>query len=144
MGSSVNFRWISQKHLTQSGGRRKLSFNRKRYGSNARGEGSPQGSPECLVRDPNRQRRGGRTSAPRLTSRGRPEGPGVRQGRKVPGRQAGGRAAQGMTPGSTEAQADRLPGVPPRPGVLPLGAGGPPGASSAVLGDTVVATMGKP
>ena len=33
VGSSVNFRWISRKHLTQSGRRRKLSFNRKRYGS---------------------------------------------------------------------------------------------------------------
>ncbi len=81
---SVNLRWISRKRLTRSRRRRKLSINRKRYGSNAKGEGSPQGSPEHLVRDPNRQRRGGRTSALRLASRGRHEGSGAGRAARFP------------------------------------------------------------
>ena len=84
VGRSVNLWWISRKRLTQFGRRRKLSINRKRYGSSAKGEGSPQGSPEHLVRDPDRQRRGGRTSALRLASRGRHEGSGAGRAARFP------------------------------------------------------------
>ena len=82
--SSVNLRWISRKHLTQSSRGRKLSINRKRYGSSAKGEGSPQGSPEHLVQDPNRQRRGGRTSALRRAFRGAHEGSGAGRAARFP------------------------------------------------------------
>jgi hypothetical protein len=104
--------------LTRSRRRRKLSFNRKRSSSIAKGEGSPQGSPERAVCEFQTDR--GEVDGPppqTLASRGKRRRLSRRQGRKVPGCLTGGRAAQGMTPGSTEAQADRLPGVPPRFGV---------------------------
>lgn len=112
---AVNRRGISPFSLDQRPLRAQDHAQPKTGCKERRGEGSPQGSPDQRCEGVSTEERW-TASRPRARPLGWVRGSSHRQGREVPGVLAGKRAIQGTAPGSTEAQANRLPGAPPRPG----------------------------
>ena len=114
-GTPVHSRWISRKPVDAGPGSEQAAINRKRSSQAPKAREARRGvrSKRCAAGTTEERWTDLR---PNACLSGQARRFRHRQGRKVPGWLTGGRAAQGMTPGSTEAQADRLPGVPPRVG----------------------------